>query len=118
MPLVLIPVLLIAGALFIYLGVHGLPVFTPAAEYTGSTAYVSQGALLLDERRGRSSGGRALPAPTITQADVILADVLTEMLELREQFAELSDRVAAMTSGLNQLAAERAPRKRKSGPAA
>ena len=108
MTLLLIPVLLLGGIVMIQLGVNGVPALQ-----------LNRGALGLMNGRFSMKLRQESPQPAreptsfakgITRSDVLLADVLTELLEVRSELAELREQMAELAQKPDAAAA--APRAR------
>jgi hypothetical protein len=126
MDLVVIPLLLVAGAALTFLGINGLPSAAAVPERSNPSADVD--AFPLPERRSdkgvaagllmkawlpRLGQERATVTHTerpasFTDSDVLLSDVLSELLVVRQELADLRSRFEAL-SGVTE---EPAPKKR------
>ena len=102
------PALVVLGVLLVHMAVlNSQPV----------KAQATSASIVIPRLPGRDKTTRAPQPPAsngergLTQTDVLLADVLTEMLELKEQMAGLRTDVEKLTVDLQELA-DRNKRKR------
>jgi hypothetical protein len=107
MDLFLIPILLLGGAALVHMGINGAPQLQLQAlsRFGGVGFFHWRGAA-----RPRPVLTLAAPkelAPAITESDMLLADVLTEMLDLKSEFAELQGQVATLVEELQNLSQEK-----------
>jgi hypothetical protein len=104
MELLLIPVLLLGGAALFHLGVNGVPSLAHLPSFSSPGAGLRSVRVL--PQRLRPGGGAPLKAPEpietkevpLELADILLADLLTEMMQFREELAALKARVEELTS--------------------
>ena len=125
MELLLIPVLLVAGAALFHLGVNGVPSFAqPVADLTSaltlkSVRYAEPRPLRIaphaappKERPLPQERPMATQETTLQMTDILLADLLTEMVQFREALTALQQRVDALTPAQPELAEVAEPRRR------
>lgn len=110
MELLVIPFLVITGLAFLLLGANGLGSNGISA---GNMAF-SQGAMP-SLPRGRAASQRSwfshqakrepgsAKGPELNKPDVLLADLMAEMLQMREQLAALRQEVASLNSPPTQV---------------
>ncbi|MPZ48103.1 MAG: hypothetical protein GEU75_02120 [Dehalococcoidia bacterium] len=115
MELLLIPFLLITGAALLHLGVNGMPPTfnNPVSDLTSAIGLksVRYPSLPRIAPRAMPMGPRpmATQETALQMTDVLLADLLTEMIEFREALAALKDQVETLAVA---QPAPVAPRKR------
>jgi hypothetical protein len=117
MELLLIPVLLVTGAAMLHLSVHGTPALAhPVMDMTSSIGVKS--VRLPSPIRMAPHAAPLGPRPIVTQetslqmTDILLADLLTEMVEFREALDTLKGQVETLTAAQVIPAQVTAPRKR------
>jgi hypothetical protein len=104
MELLLIPLMLITGAALLHLGVNGAPsIGKPVAAVASAVSLKSMrlSAPLRPDRipDGGSSYSHAREDVALELSDVLLADLLTEMMQFRKDLDALRIQVDAMASG-------------------
>jgi hypothetical protein len=109
--LFLIPFLLITGGVLVY--------FSSGGGQRPQLAHSSRGAAFAANLSTAEAPSRPsiLAEPRVhrlSQTDVLLADTLTELLEVKEELAELRDQMSALTEEVEQLKSP-APRRRTAG---
>lgn len=113
MDLLLIPVLLLGGAALVHMGINGTPQLQlQALSRFGGLGFIHWPGFSKPKPVLTLAAPREL-IPTITESDVLLADVLTEMLDLKSEFAQLQGQMATLVEELQQLSQEKPARPRR-----
>lgn len=104
MELVIVPVTLLVGMALVYWGVNGTPNTTPQMVFASTLsratsrprrAYTPPLASPVDEPKLPDLD---LSPSSLRQSDVLLADLMTEMLELRAEITKINARLAALAA--------------------
>lgn len=119
MELFLIPALLLTGIVFLFLSAGGMQ----SARIAYGPSPMGNSSRPATKRTWFSHGSNASEPsrkqPEIATADILLAELLTEMLEFREQLSALREEIKALTvQNTPQAAAAERPRRARRAPAA
>ena len=114
MELLIIPVLLSLGALLLFLGIGEVPAVQtfPGIDYFRR----SSGRPSMKTMRSYTPSPSApvkpsMSEPEFSESDALLSDVLSEMLQIREELKDLREQVARLAQDQSKPAS--APRRRK-----
>jgi hypothetical protein len=94
MELLLIPLTLVLGSALIFFGVNGLPEGLQLSR-SGAPSLIHLRHEPVERRGGGSVLPRLQPRPPVPETDLLLADLMTEMIAIRAEMAELRDKFEA-----------------------